>query len=401
MTSKLNKRVDQGVFLTPEGGNINERANFRSPVLISLFVIMIIMGLVNLYSASAEEIYFVAQCKRQVLGLILFVICGWFIPIRFYSDYAQVIFGATCLSLVTVLMLGYTAGGSQRWLYVGPFGIQPSEFAKVSIAIIIAKFFYVNRLNSAYRLKDLWPALLQAGIIFFLIFRQPDLGTAGICVLIAVSQIGFMRIDLRSISIVICSSVITAGVGWNFFLHDYQKLRILNLLNPNLDPHGSGYNSIQSLIAIGSGKMFGKGFLQGTQTQLQFLPARHTDFIFSVFAEEWGFWGGALLFLLFGTMAYVTLEIARRAQDTFSSLLAVGIGAFIFVEFTINVAMVLGMFPVVGMPLPFFSYGGSSLLSMSLSMGILVAIDRQTNMTKNVKIDGQNFIMRLLLNKRT
>ena len=164
----------------------------------------------------------------------------------------------------------------------------------------------------------------------------------------------------------------------NLFLHDYQKLRVLNLLNPQLDPHGSGYNSLQSLIAIGSGGLLGKGYLQGTQTQLEFLPARHTDFVFSVFAEEHGFWAGAVVFILFGSLVYIALEISRQAKDTFSGLLALGIAAIVFIQFFINVTMVLGLFPVVGMPLPFFSYGGSSLITLCAGLGLLVAIERDT-----------------------
>jgi rod shape determining protein RodA len=170
-----------------------------------------------------------------------------------------------------------------------------------------------------------------------------------------------------------------AALGWHTLLRPYQKLRILNLLNPNLDPQNTGYNSLQSLVAVGSGNLFGKGFMQGTQAQLKFLPERHTDFVFSVFAEEHGFWGAALVFAAFGVLTYIALEIARTAKDTFTGLLAVGIAALIFLEFTINVAMVLGVFPVVGLPLPFFSYGSSLLLTVCVALGLLVSINRATN----------------------
>ena len=152
---------------------------------------------------------------------------------------------------------------------------------------------------------------------------------------------------------------------------------MLNLINPDLDPGGSGYNSLQSLVAVGSGGVYGKGFLQGTQTQLKFLPARHTDFIFSVFAEEQGFWGSVLVFFLFSGVAYLALEIARESKDMFNSLLAIGVASLVFLEFGINVAMVLGLFPVVGIPLPFFSHGGTALLTICCSLGILIAINRQ------------------------
>jgi rod shape determining protein RodA len=167
-------------------------------------------------------------------------------------------------------------------------------------------------------------------------------------------------------------------VAWFFVLHDYQKLRVLNLINPDMDRSGTGYNALQSFIAIGSGKFLGKGFLEGTQTQLQFLPARHTDFIFAVFAEEHGFLGATILFALFVTLVYMGLAIAKQGKDIFSTLLAIGMTGIIFVSFMINTSMVLGLFPVVGVPLPFFSYGGTALIMFCTSLGILVGIERDS-----------------------
>jgi rod shape determining protein RodA len=346
-------------------------------MILAVYIAIMLFGLINLYSAAQGEAFFWAHTKRLAIAAICFALTARFLPVRHLNTYAFAIYSVTIFLLFVVFLVGDTAGGSQRWIRIGPLALQPSELAKVSVAIIVARFFYNNRLSSAYQLKDLWLLIVLVGIMFVLIFEQPDLGTAGICLIIAVAQVAFVRIDLRSFSIVLAVSVIVAGVGWNFLLHDYQKLRILNLINPNLDPHGSGYNSIQSLVAVGSGGLFGKGFLQGTQAQLQFLPARHTDFIFSVFAEEWGFLGCASVFLVFTLLAYLILEVARHAHDLFSALLAIGIGVLFYAGFVINVAMVMGIFPVVGIPLPFFSYGGSYLISMSVALGIVVAIDRQ------------------------
>jgi rod shape determining protein RodA len=276
------------------------------------------------------------------------------------------------------------AGGSQRWIVIGPLRGQPGEFAKITTAIIVARYFYLNRQLQAYKLRDLWPVMLMVGAIFALIFPEPDFGTAGFCILIAVAQILFIRLDLRSIAIVSICSIAAGLVGWFFLLKEYQKLRVLNFLNPELDPTGSGYNALQSLVAIGSGGITGKGFMQGTQTSLQFLPTRHTDFIFSVFAEQHGFWGCSILFLLYGTLTYIALEIARQTKDVFNSILAIGLAAIMFIGFTINIAMVLGIFPVVGLPLPFLSYGGSALLSVCVIMGILVSIDR-ANISRSKK----------------
>ena len=280
--------------------------------------------------------------------------------------------------LVAVKLVGSTGGGAQRWLSIGPVGFQPSEFAKLAVAIIVARFFSFKRSPLPYTLRDLLPVLCTVGLVFALIFAQPDFGTAGICLLIALVQLAFIRINLRSLGLTLISLPLIGFFGWTLALRDYQKLRILNLFNPNLDPQNTGYNSLQSLIAIGSGKTFGKGYMMGTQAHLKFLPERHTDFIFSVFAEEHGFWGGAVIFALFALLVWTALSIGRQTRDTFAGMLAVGIAALLFLEFFVNIAMVLGIFPVVGLPLPFFSYGSSSQLTIAISLGLLISIVRST-----------------------
>ncbi|MDD9951678.1 MAG: rod shape-determining protein RodA [Zetaproteobacteria bacterium] len=349
----------------------------RSANIIFVFVLLTLIGLANLYSAGAETTYFAVQLRHTVIGFLCFVVTGWFVSPRLMNTYAYLFFGAICIGLVVVLILGHTAGGAQRWIRLGSFRFQPSEMAKLAVAFAVAKFFYHNRLPQ-YFLRDIWPILAVCLATFVLIFKQPDFGTAGICLLIALTQFAFVRVKVgfRAILAAGIGACITALVGWSFLLRPYQKQRILTLLNPGMDPSGSGYNSLQSLVAIGSGKVFGKGFMQGTQTQLQFLPARHTDFIFSVFAEEHGFWGCMFIFLLFAALIYQCLEISRESKDVFNALLGIGIAGLLTIEFSLNVAMVLGMFPVVGMPLPFFSYGGSAMLTVCLSVGILIAIDR-------------------------
>lgn len=380
--SSTAKKPKERVFLTPEGEIRQERSRFIWALLI-LFVIMVGIGYINLYSASIGASFFNNQLKSGLVAIAMLVLFGWFIPLRTIHAQAYWIYGATCVALLVVDILGHAAGGSQRWLAIGPLRGQPSEFAKLAMAIMIARYFFDNKHPFSYRMRDLWPLGVLAGISFALIFKQPDLGTAGVCILIAMCQLAFIRIDMRSILIVFSSSFAMAIISWFTFLHDYQKRRVLTLLNPSLDPQNAGYHSLQSLIAVGSGKLTGKGFMQGTQTQLQFLPARHTDFIFSVFSEEHGFWGCVVVFILFSILCYVGLEIARRAKDTFTGLLAIGVTALFFVEFAINVAMVLVMFPVVGVPLPFFSFGGSSLITCSMALGILIAIEREnTGRTK-------------------
>jgi rod shape determining protein RodA len=354
--------------------------------LYIIFLILAVIGLATLYSAETSHAYFYAQMKRLLLGAGIVFLVGRYVNPRIFLDYAKPLYWATTISLALVLIIGSTAGGSQRWLNIGPIGIQPSEFAKIVAAITVAEFFEKSSHTMLYRLQDLAPILAKIGVFFILIFLQPDLGTGGICILIAAPQILLVRLDTKNLSWIIGASLLVAALAWIFFLHDYQKLRILNVLNPDLDPQGSGYNSIQSMVAIGSGGLFGKGFLLGSQSKLQFLPARHTDFIFSVFAEEWGFVGCVFVVLTFTALGLIVLDIARRAHDTYSSLLAVGLGALLIIEYLINVAMVIGLFPVVGMPLPFISYGGSAVIAMAISIGLLVSIDR--NSTKRKSFQG-------------
>ena len=359
------------------GSEIRESNQNYTRVLCTVFGLLMLLGLVNLYSATDGNSFFYSQVRNAGLGMVLFFTFGWLIPPRALNTYAYWIFGFVCVLLAIVLGIGDVAGGSQRWIQIAGFRGQPSELAKVTAALVTARFFYTNKLHSAYKLSDLWLLGAMIGLIFVLIFPQPDLGTAGVCVLIAACQVAFVQVDRRGLVIVASTGLVLAIVAWFGLLHDYQKLRIMNLFNPEMDPGGSGYHSLQSLVAVGSGRIMGKGFMQGTQTQLQFLPERHTDFIFSVFAEEHGFAGALVAFVLFGAMNYVALEIARQSKDSFTSLLAVGLTAFLFLEFVINASMVLGMFPVVGIPLPLFSYGGSAYLSVCIAIGALVGIDRE------------------------
>ena len=369
------KARDGGVLLVPTGEIRNPRA-INTRLLLLIFATLAVLGMTNLYSATNGGSLFYTQLRHLGIGTVLLVSFGWLVPPRIINTYSYWLFGVVSIMLAIVLIVGDIAGGSQRWIEIGPLRGQPSELAKISVAIIVARFFYTNRMAQAYRLRDLWPLAAMVGLIFGLIFPQPDLGTAGLCLMIAVGQLAFIRIDTRSFMVVVVASLVVGVIGWNAFLHDYQRLRVMNLLNPQLDPGGSGYNSLQSLVAVGSGMLTGKGFMQGTQTQLQFLPERHTDFIFSVFAEEHGFWGAAFVFALFAACCYIALVIARQAKDTFGGLLAIGLAVFMFVEFAINTAMVLGLFPVVGIPLPLFSYGGSAYLSICIAFGMLISIDR-------------------------
>ncbi len=362
--------------------NQSSESSTHSKVLIIISLILLGIGLANLYSATGADLgHFKLHLKHLAIGLIFMALTGWLLPPKRLEELSLFFSFTIVLTLILVLLLGHRAGGAQRWLSIGSMSIQPSEFAKIALIMTVSRYFSRKRYQKEHTLLEIWPILAHVLLFFVLIFKQPDFGTAGHCLLIAVVQLCFVNLilSMRNIIFLFSLSTVTAILGWFVLLHPYQKLRILNLFNPKLDPSGSGYNSMQSLIAIGSGESFGKGFLQGTQSQLQFLPAKHTDFIFSVFSEEHGFLGSSLIFILFGTLAYVGLEIARNSRDPFGKLCAIGISAFIFLEFAINIAMVLGLFPVVGIPLPFFSSGGSSMLTVCIAIGILISIDRDNH----------------------
>jgi rod shape determining protein RodA len=365
------------VLLVP-GQAIREPGLMWSKILMGVMFILITIGMTNLYSAALGTNLFWSQLKNLGLACVAFYVCGWLISPRVYNTYAYWIFGAVCLLLVLVDIMGGISMGAQRWLKVGPIVFQPSELAKISVSIVVAKFFHTSRLANPYSLPDLLPLAMIVGVAFALIFAQPDLGTAGVCALITACQLGFVRINNKSLGIGAVSGLGLVLAAWFFVLRDYQKLRVLNLINPDMDRTGTGYNALQSFIAIGSGQFWGKGYMAGTQTQLQFLPARHTDFIFAVFSEEHGFLGTTILFVLFVTLIYMGLGIAKTGKDVFSSLLAVGMTGIIFVSFMINTSMVLGLFPVVGVPLPFFSYGGTAMIVFCASMGILIGIERES-----------------------
>jgi rod shape determining protein RodA len=365
------------VLLVP-GQAIREPTLIWSKILMAILFAIITIGMINLYSAASGTNLFWSQLKNLAIACIAFYVCGWIISPRFYNTYAYWIFGVVCAQLVLVEIIGGISMGAQRWLQVGPIIFQPSELAKISVSIVVAKYFYTSRLSNPYTLRDLFPLACIVGIAFALIFAQPDLGTAGVCAMIMACQLSFIRINNKSLAIVGAGGLSVMLAAWFFVLRDYQKLRVLNLINPDMDSSHTGYNALQSFIAIGSGKFLGKGFMAGTQTQLQFLPARHTDFIFAVFSEEHGFLGTTILFVLFVTLIYMGLAIAKTGKDVFSSLLAVGMTGVIFVSFVINTSMVLGLFPVVGVPLPFFSYGGTAMIVFCAAMGILVSIERES-----------------------
>jgi rod shape determining protein RodA len=285
---------------------------------------------------------------------------------------AFVLYLIVLLGVLAVPVIGRVGGGSRRWIPLGPVSVQPSEFMKLALVVVLARHFagtYERRLG----LRAAVLPLVLTAVPGVAILAQPDLGTVAILGIVSITMLIVGGIRLRWLTALATPVVIAAPLLWGH-LKVYQQRRILTFLNPEMDPLGAGYHVIQSKIAVGSGMLWGKGFLKGTQNHLNFLPEQHTDFIFSVFAEEWGFVGALVLIGLYLALVLRGLVIAAHARDRFGVLLAVGLTSVVFWQAVINVGMTTGLLPVVGIPLPFFSYGGSSLLCLLIGVGLAMNV---------------------------
>ncbi len=352
--------------------------NFDWGLLLLVFIIASI-GLVILYSAltagNVQELHplFKRQIGWMTFGLIIMVIT--FLLDYKYFDEASIVIYLFCIALlVTVFISGKYVAGSKRWLAFGPFTMQPSEIMKLALIIILASLYSNLVSEEGLTFKKLWKPALVCIVPFLLIAKQPDLGTAMLLLLIAGSMTLFVKVEKKVLISCITLCLLAIPLCWFFLLKEYQIERILTLFNPGRDPLGAGYHIIQSKIAIGSGMLTGKGFLQGTQNTLAFLPEQHTDFIVSVLAEEWGFMGCFFLLFLYFILLIWGLNIAYGCRNMFGSILAFGVTCMIFWEIFINFGMVMGLMPVVGVPLPLVSYGGSSVITNMLGLGILMNI---------------------------
>ena len=346
--------------------------------LMLLIVVLGGFGLVALYSAVtagdelSQKIIFTKQLVWYGAGLMAMVICFLF-SYKTLEKWADFIYIACMCLLIGVLLFGKVIGGSQRWLILGPISVQPSELAKLAVIIILARYYSKYASERGFSFRRLIHPMILTAIPFVLIVKQPDLGTAMVILLIAGSMTLFVKIERRTLIYMLSFGLLSVPLVWNF-LKGYQKQRILTFLSPDRDPLGAGYHIIQSKIAIGSGYISGRGFLEGTQNALNFLPEQHTDFIFSVLAEEWGFMGASVLLLMFLFLIVWGLNVATNCRDNFGTILAVGITALIMWQVLINIGMVMGLMPVVGVTLPFISYGGSSIVTMMACAGILLNI---------------------------
>ncbi len=361
-------------------------SNFDWPLFLSTLLIPF-LGLIVLYSAgydpdssqfktflfSIQSPVFVKQLVFLGGGLFIMAV-AMSVPTQSIGRYAYVFYSFCVLLLVAVLLFGVVVKGSRRWLALGPFNLQPAELMKLGVIITLAKYISKNPPpRGGYKLLQLIPPFLIFLIPMGLILKQPDLGTA-----LAVGSVGFLMvlfvgINIRTLILLVLAGCLVVVPAWNM-LHDYQKRRVMVLFNPEADPLGSGYHIIQSKIAVGSGEVFGKGFLKGTQTQLQFLPEHSTDFIFSVLAEEWGFFGCLIVICAYMGLLYRLLRVVMKGRDLFSSLMVFGLASLIFCHASINIGMVVGILPVVGIPLPLFSYGGSSVVSTMLAIGLALGV---------------------------
>lgn len=341
------------------------------PLLLGLLALMG-LSLVVLYSASGESM---AMVQRQLIrfGVAFFAMLVLAqIPPDVYQRWAPLAYGVGLALLVAVLVMGEVGKGAQRWLNLGFVTFQPSEIMKLAVPLMVARYISAQPLPPRFKYVAIGVMIAMAPAL--LIAKQPDLGT---CLLVACSGIFALFLAGMSWKLVGLAAALVSGfvpVLWFFLMRDYQRQRVLTLLNPESDPLGAGYHIIQSKIAIGSGGFGGKGWLHGTQSQLDFLPERHTDFIFAVLAEEFGFIGVAAMFCLY---LYVTgrgMFIAAQAQTAFGRLLAGCITLTFFVYVFVNVGMVSGLLPVVGVPLPLISYGGTSIVTLMAGFGILMSV---------------------------
>lgn len=340
-------------------------------------LLICLIGLTNLYSATYQS--GLGIFKKQLLWVALGiagVISVSFLDSKTIERYTQHLYFTSLLLLIAVLAFGKEVAGSKSWISLGEYiTIQPSEFAKIPVILALAKFYENDFEDAPYGFRDLIkPVFLIILPVIALVMLQPDLGTSFMILLISGSLILFMGVRAKPTLLLLIVILGLSFPTWHFFLKDYQKERIETFLDPYQDPLGSGYNAIQSQIAIGSGELFGKGLKRGSQTQLRFIPERHTDFAFSVLAEEWGFSGAVAILILYFLLIFWILDTASFAKNKFSMVVSVGVAAMFFWHALINIGMVSGLLPVTGIPLLLLSYGGSSTFTAMLGIGIVMGI---------------------------
>jgi len=341
-------------------------------LFFSLVILLISVGLLTIYSVDKVETnYLVKHSLRIAISIGIFFIVA-FTNIKFWYRYAYVFYLIVLGLLFYVSFFGFSALGAKRWINLYFFNIQPSELMKVAVILALARYYQFIKIEDIDRLSNLIIPLFIIIIPFFLVANQPDLGTGIFILIVSIGMLWLAGLNLKIFLTGLVSLFVLAPFVISF-LKPYQQKRILTFLNPENDPLGSGYQVIQSKIAIGSAGFFGKGFKQGSQSNLEFLPEKHTDFIFTVFAEQFGFLGSLLLIFIFFGIILTILTISLQSQNNFSRLVCFGIGFNIFVYLAVNLGMVTGLLPVVGVPLPIISYGGTAMLTTMFALGIVMS----------------------------
>ena len=340
---------------------------------ILLISVVCALGFLTLYSAANGDINMWAssQMARFAAGLVVMVMVS-LVDLRFWMRHAYTLYVVAALLLVAVDLHGKGAMGAQRWFQLGPVKLQPSEIMKIALVLALARYFHGASLQEVGRPLFLVPPMIMVFAPAILVLKQPDLGTAMMLVMSSAVMFFLAGVRLWKFALVLAGGLGAIPVAWQF-LREYQRQRVITFLNPENDPLGSGYHIMQSKIALGSGGLFGKGYMMGTQSRLNFLPEKQTDFIFTMFAEEWGMMGGLVLLGLYALLLAFGYAIAIRCRSQFGRLVAHGITTTFFLYVFINIAMVMGLVPVVGVPLPLISYGGTAMLSLLFGWGLVMS----------------------------
>ncbi len=343
--------------------------------LFSIVIFFCIVGIFNLYSAaykSSSSLY-MAQIYWMLIGFGVMMVLV-FLDYRIFERLAYPLYAFGILMLILVLIFGPKIYGARRWIDIGLFRIQSSELMKIGMALALAKYFHDDHRVGGYTLLQLLIPSSLLGLAVILIMIEPDLGSALLLCFIGFSIFLFVKVRWQSLVVIAIVGALSLPIAYEFVLKDYQRDRVKTFLNPSRDPRGKGYHALQSIIAVGSGRLDGKGHRKGTQTQLAFLPEQHTDFVFSVFAEEHGFIGVLILLIAYASFLFMGLDISKHARDKFGAVLALGLTSIFFWQVLVNIGMVMGVMPVVGITLPFMSYGGSSIIISMAAVGFLLSI---------------------------
>ena len=357
----------------------SEEQRLDVPLIISMLLIMAV-GLTNVYSAtssgeSGESAVSLVLRQLAYFGVGTLVVAALLLfDYRIIERITYLLYGLNLAFLAAVPFIGSMRYGARRWIDLKFISYQPSETMKIITVLALAKYFYQKSTTFSLDFKDLIIPGLILGVPAVMTIAQPDLGTGGHLAIAGTTILLFVGIRPRVLATAALLAVVSFPIAWQYGLKPYQKDRIKTFIDPKQDPKGQGYNALQSMIAVGSGQVLGKGFTKGTQTQLDFTPEGHTDFIFTVLAEEWGLAGCLFLFGLYLYLFSRCIRIASSARDKFGSLVCVGVIGMLASQIFINVAMVTGMFPIVGLPLPLTSYGGTSVITVCLSLGLLLNV---------------------------